>query len=1099
MTQPANQTQPAFHFIDERLFHIFIDKFPREILLGPLRSDESLRNLHFPGFRISEKTPSTQQISAAYKREVVQRSNTRLATHLCKQWALLNANLVSAAFASIESLHGEKEGIDGIRKALGSDSGLSELRKLVRAVSPRFSADDVLVLISIAGQNRDPQTFREVAEQELASMNTPTEIDPDVEKDRLEDQIKIAESRLEQLKALHDQAVRDLDSKLVSAQAELDRTVGEQSANEQALSDSQSKVDSLATQVATIKAHLLKEETTSKDLRSRSGKLSKLVTHQQKEVATILAHRQTKQNQTEEERREQTTALESLRSNLEIVKERVKERQQAESLPEARDPEPAYTSEALGNNAIVYHGLQRVFRNALVRCLRERLPKVFPTDHLQRMKQLFGAQWTKEENDAARSRDTGGTTTEIRDEYDLLGINHLFNIFDKYYEDLITAEAGQPINLPRPPKVKFLGNLKTISDARNPLSHPVDEEFPFEEAHHVLVEAKHILSWLGYSRDSDVVSALTLQLNSASTETTAEADTPQVVRRLPSEDSIYQEFVGRGTVLSDLTSCFASADSRRCLLAGDGGKGKSAVAYRFAQSLSGDPGRFQLIVWLSAKRRKFEDGGAVAIDQPDFANAEQAMDRLLNEYGATPEEVAAPVAEKRRVLTEYLDTIPAFIVADDIDTVLDDDEVVSLFTYEIPHTQSAVLLTSRRAIPGIKTFVIPAFGIDEAKEFIGSRTKLYDLDPSQFSASIISDITKATDGSPLYMDDLLRSTRIVGVKKAIEIWQEKKGDEARKYALQRELEKLTEDAQKVLIAAAITDEPISFAELETILKFSEDRLYAALTELQTLFLFPKPRIVEGEQRFQINLNTKKLVRLIKSSSELYGRIERESKALSGKLPDARQGVISSLIRQAYLRLNADQPAEAETILLNAIRMYPNVADLRGFLGFAYKREGRIADARIQFDAASKLKAPKAEMFLHWIKMEISAKEWAKAAVVGEKALKSHPHFYVMRERKTYALRQGGFDLHRRFLSEKAEKLWNEAVDEIKRSIKDPQQLESGARQQNALMFETIVVCLHMLRRYRERDLWLERWESEHPDDPKVFQQKQFLAQTRARF
>ena len=68
-----------------------------------------------------------------------------------------------------------------------------------------------------------------------------------------------------------------------------------------------------------------------------------------------------------------------------------------------------------------------------------------------------------------------------------------------------------------------------------------------------------------------------------------------------------------------------------------------------------------------------------------------------------------PIADKKRLLFDYLRELPAFIIADDIDTVLGDDEVVSLFTHEIPHTQSAVLLTSRRAIPGIRNFIVEGF------------------------------------------------------------------------------------------------------------------------------------------------------------------------------------------------------------------------------------------------------------------------------------------------------------------------------------------------------------------------------------------------------
>src|SRR6202044_3186097 len=97
---------------------------------------------------------------------------------------------------------------------------------------------------------------------------------------------------------------------------------------------------------------------------------------------------------------------------------------------------------------------------------------------------------------------------------------------------------------------------------------------------------------------------------------------------------------------------------------------------------------------------------------------------------------------------------------------------------------SCVLVTSRRAIPGVRTFIVPGFNPVEAEEFIKSRIRLYGLNTATFTQTVIREIARATDGSPLYMDDLMRLMKIVDVHKAIKMWTEKGGDEARKYALQ---------------------------------------------------------------------------------------------------------------------------------------------------------------------------------------------------------------------------------------------------------------------------------------------------------------------------
>ena len=75
-------------------------------------------------------------------------------------------------------------------------------------------------------------------------------------------------------------------------------------------------------------------------------------------------------------------------------------------------------------------------------------------------------------------------------------------------------------------------------------------------------------------------------------------------------------------------------------------------------------------------------------------------------------------------------------------------------------------------------------------------------------------------------------------------------------------------------------------------------------------------------------------------------------------------------------------------------------------------------------------------------------------------------------------------------------MWTEAVEEVKRRIKPPDILPAGARELNRSMYYTIVVCLDMLNLLEDRNDWLERWEKEHPDDPQVASQKEYLKRKR---
>ena len=97
MSKDKPAYRPVYHFVDELLFTAFIERLPRSALTDTLRKDELLRKRNFPGFRITETTPSLQQLLAAYRKEILQRSNSRLANNLCERWIRSSPALATAA------------------------------------------------------------------------------------------------------------------------------------------------------------------------------------------------------------------------------------------------------------------------------------------------------------------------------------------------------------------------------------------------------------------------------------------------------------------------------------------------------------------------------------------------------------------------------------------------------------------------------------------------------------------------------------------------------------------------------------------------------------------------------------------------------------------------------------------------------------------------------------------------------------------------------------------------------------------------------------------------------------------------------------------
>jgi hypothetical protein len=95
----------VYHFRDDHLLETFIAKIPRSELVEHLRTNESLRNRYFPGFRISDTVPTRQKVLIAYKKEIVGRNNGKLASSLCAHWIRQQSLLATVAlkFLKIQS------------------------------------------------------------------------------------------------------------------------------------------------------------------------------------------------------------------------------------------------------------------------------------------------------------------------------------------------------------------------------------------------------------------------------------------------------------------------------------------------------------------------------------------------------------------------------------------------------------------------------------------------------------------------------------------------------------------------------------------------------------------------------------------------------------------------------------------------------------------------------------------------------------------------------------------------------------------------------------------------------------------------------------
>jgi hypothetical protein len=150
---------------------------------------------------------------------------------------------------------------------------------------------------------------------------------------------------------------------------------------------------------------------------------------------------------------------------------------------------------------------------------------------------------------------------------------------------------------------------------------------------------------------------------------------------LPPAELIVRRLVGRQAELEELDRWLRDDEQNRWLLAGAGGRGKSAIAYEFARRVKEEaPNPLTFVLWMSAKKRSLIDGHIVTNPSPDITDLPSALDRVLDALGwltEAPEEAAA----RRRLVLELL----AFISSRVALFVLSSLTVASVQTYADRH------------------------------------------------------------------------------------------------------------------------------------------------------------------------------------------------------------------------------------------------------------------------------------------------------------------------------------------------------------------------------------------------------------------------------
>lgn len=151
-----------------------------------------------------------------------------------------------------------------------------------------------------------------------------------------------------------------------------------------------------------------------------------------------------------------------------------------------------------------------------------------------------------------------------------------------------------------------------------------------------------------------------------------------ITHNLPDKTLIFSKFVGREHILAELWAWLIDDFEYVKILSGDGGKGKTSIAYEFCRTfIEHPPLGFERVLWLSVKEKQFSGitNSYYEIREADFKDCSSFLMSLAENCALNPEDYS-DTSDKiiKKDLKNCLPLFPSVIVVDDIDSLNDDEQ-----------------------------------------------------------------------------------------------------------------------------------------------------------------------------------------------------------------------------------------------------------------------------------------------------------------------------------------------------------------------------------------------------------------------------------------
>jgi hypothetical protein len=470
----------------------------------------------------------------------------------------------------------------------------------------------------------------------------------------------------------------------------------------------------------------------------------------------------------------------------------------------------------------------------------------------------------------------------------------------------------------------------------------------------------------------------------------------RIAHNLPDRNLICSKFIGREAALNSLWRWLSDDLSQARVLAGEGGLGKSSIAFEFAERVSeARDAEFEQIIWLTAKEKQFNalEDKYVSVAERHFSSYQELLSAICDRVGFIANELdGASNLELKRKLKSGLAQIPSLIIIDDVDSLdIEEQRQVLELAMVIGGSQSRLLLTTRFNQSYSQDVVIKVSGFELDLDFPQFLESLcHRLALPQFSVADSRKIHVASNGSPLFTESLLRLLRFMNLGDAIAAWRGSRGTDVRAAALKREIDLLDIEAKRVLIAIGLLRE-VSLVEICEVLGYASEIVEHALNSLHALFLISAPSLGEVP-RFSVPENTRRLVLdnaayMVTDLTRLKRDIET-FKTRKERTPSKDQRVANAISQAESFAKVGDIQKSLDTIADARKKTHDHVDLLSYEANFLFRNFPERFDevrklARRSFEKGGR----RSELFLSWFEAEWSFGHFIGALEAAEAALK----------------------------------------------------------------------------------------------------------------